>query len=66
MLFRSGSYKLYIRLPYNAALESVIEGALQKAGAKQFFGQAPRGALERRAQDLLKELSLDESADVIP
>ena len=52
-----------IRLPYNTNLECVIEGALQKAGVQQFFGQAPRGALERRAQDLLKELSLDESAE---
>ena len=54
---------MYIRLPFNTNLESVIEGALQKAGVQQFFGQAPRGALERRAQDLLKELSLDESVE---
>ena len=58
-----GSFKLYIRLPYNTNLECVIEGALQKAGVQQFFGQAPMGALERRAQDLLKGLSLDESAE---
>ena len=57
-----GSFKVCFRLPYNANIESVIEGAFQKAGVHQFFGQAPGGALERRAQDLLKELSLDESA----
>ena len=32
---------------------------LQGAKSKQYFGQAPRGALERRAQDPFKDLHLD-------
>ena len=55
----SAFFKLYVRLPYDKAVEQLLEKHLCARGCKQLLGQAPRGALERRIQDLLKDLQLD-------
>eukprot|EP00972_Heterocapsa_arctica_P003525 524234-Heterocapsa_arctica.AAC.1 len=57
----SSHFKLFVRLPYHQSLEDILEKHLTTRGSKQFFGQAPRGALEKKAQELLKELNLDDS-----
>ncbi|CAK0863453.1 unnamed protein product, partial [Prorocentrum cordatum] len=52
--------KLFIRVhPKYVELENIVIKHFRGMKCKQYFGQAPRGALERRAQDLFKDLNLD-------
>lgn len=60
----STTKKLFIRLVGHADLESIIEKALSSTKNHQFFGQAPKGALERRAQILMQELDLDTNTNL--
>ena len=40
-------------------LEGLLVKVLKAEGNRVYFGQAPKGALERRARELLTELDLD-------
>ena len=40
-------------------LKNIVMKRLQGMKRKQYFGQAPREALERRARDLFKDRNLD-------
>ena len=49
--------KVYLKLaPECKNLEDPVQSAIKRMGGEQFFGQAPRGSLERRAQELLTAL----------
>jgi len=56
----SDSFKLFFRLPLHKPLQDAVEACLVKLQFRQYHGQAPRGAMERRVQDLMKELGFDE------
>jgi len=63
----SSKVKLFLKLRRGAGLsdrdasilEDVVMGIAVASGGEQLHGQATRGAMERRAQDLLKELGVD-------
>ncbi|CAK0865233.1 unnamed protein product [Prorocentrum cordatum] len=63
-MYNSNQVKLFIRVhPKYVELENIVIKHLRGMKCKQYFGQAPRGALERRAQDLFKDLNLDLGED---
>ena len=40
-------------------LEAMLVSKLAAAGAKELYGQTPRGSLERKVADLMKQNGLD-------
>jgi len=54
--------KIYLRLaPECKAIEELITEQMKKLGGEVLYGQAPRGSLERRAQELLKAIETPSS-----
>ena len=52
--------KFYVRLrPGYEEIEHLTVKILVQAGGKELYGQAPKGSLERKVADLLKQLGLD-------